>query len=140
MPKICLFFLFLMMLIPVSAQKTMIIESVSHESILYDEENQEINILSSDENQIFFGIDDAKTIFTMNTLDGGLRLEYKISESNFEKDQKSGSFFMTDVAGKEFFVSLDAEKMTMIIARVSNEKKTAMDKYVIGKIYFTGNQ
>lgn len=140
MPKSSLFFLFLMMLIPVSAQKTMIIESVSHESILYDEENQEINILSSDENQIFFGIDEAKTIFTMNALYDGLRLEYKISESNFEKDQKSGSFFMTDVAGKEFFVSLDAEKMTMIIARVSNEKKTAMDKYVIGKIYFTGNQ
>lgn len=139
MSKICLFFLFLMMLIPVSAQSTLIIESVSHESILYDDENQEINILSSDENQIFFGIDDAKTIFTMNTLDGGLRFEYKISESNFNEGQKSGSFFMTDAAGKEFFVSLDAENMTMVIAKVSNERKTAMDKYVIGKIYFTGN-
>lgn len=140
MPKICFFFLFLMMLFPVSAQKTMIIESISHESILYDDENQEINILSSDENQVFFGIDEAKTIFTMNTLDGGLQLNYKISESDFKEGQKSGSFFMTDAAGKEFYVSLDAEKMRMIIARVSNEKMTALDKYIIGKIYFTGNQ
>lgn len=140
MPKSSLFFLFLMMLIPVSAQKTLIIESISHESILYDDENQEINILSSDKNQVFFGIDEAKTIFTMNTLDGGLRFEYKISESDFEEGQKSGSFFMTDAAGKEFFVSLDAENMTMVVAKVSNEKKTSMDKYVIRKIYFTGNQ
>lgn len=140
MPKSSLFFLFLMMLIPVSAQRTLIIESVLHESILYDEASEEINILSTDQNQVFFGIDDVKTIFTMNTLDGGLRFEYKISETNFEEGQKSGSFFMTDTAGIEFFVSLDAEKMTMVIAKVSNEKKTAMDKYVIGKIYFTGNQ
>ncbi|MBW7869929.1 MAG: hypothetical protein H3C39_02585 [Flavobacteriia bacterium] len=139
MPKSSLFFLFLMMLIPVGAQSTLIIETVSHESILYDDENQEINILSSDENQIFFGIDEAKTIFTMNSLDGGLQLKYKISESDFKEGQKSGSFFMTDTAGKEFFVSLDAENMTMVIAKVSNERKTAMDKYVIGKIYFTGN-
>lgn len=128
-----------MMQIPACAQRTLIIESVSHQSILYDEENEEINILSSDENQIFFGIDEAKTIFTMNSLDGGLQLKYKISESDFKEGQKSGSFFMTDTAGKEFFVSLDAENMTMVIAKVSNERKTAMDKYVIGKIYFTGN-
>lgn len=138
MLKSSFFFLFLMMLIPVSAQKTMIIESVSHESILYDEASEGINILSSDKNQVFFGIDEAKTIFTMNTLDGGLRFVYKISESNFEEGQKSGSFFMTDADGIEFFVSLDTDNMTMVIAKVANEKKTAMDKYIIGKIYYTG--
>lgn len=140
MLKSSFFFLFLMILIPVSAQRTLIIESVSHENILYDEASEEIKILSADENQVFFGIDEVKTIFTMNTLDGGLRFEYKISEPNFEEGQKSGSFFMTGAAGNEFFVSLDAENMKMVIAKISNEKMTAMDLYVIGKIYYAGNQ
>lgn|GEM_PF-1409565 len=133
-----LFFLFLMMQIPACAQRTLIIESVSHQSILYDEENEEINILSADENHVFFGIDEAKTIFTMNSSYSGLSSVYKISESNFEEGQKSGSFFMTDADGTEFFVSLDTENMTMVIAKIANEKKTAMDKYVIGKIYYSG--
>lgn len=131
--KFILPFLFICSSVIVNAQRLKIIESDFHEHIYYNEESERSEILSTDSFQTFFGISENNEIFTQRKSNPEETIQFKITASQYDKQNGETVFFMKGKNNIEYMAVIKEEELSLIIAFINEENKTIIDKYRISK-------
>ncbi|MDD3458473.1 MAG: hypothetical protein PHO74_03235 [Weeksellaceae bacterium] len=132
------FFLLLFLIaLSVAAQRTLIIETDSHQHIYFDEEKDEPVVLSVEKSWMFFGIDEAATLLTQKSSESDELLKYNITDSTFDELEMITTYYMIDQEGFECLATLDKPRQQLIIAYINGEDKVMMNLYEIQKLYFS---